>query len=120
MNEEQNLDPCPRCESQNPIQHNFCWLCGLDLNQLQPFHEHPTQAPPRSNKAAIAASVGTGIFGALAGVMGGIAIGALIVISVVVSILNSIGEILDGCAGMLVFMLLAASATFYSILSWFF
>ena len=120
MSEEQNLRRCPRCESQNPIQHNFCWLCGLALNQQQSIHEHPIQDPPRSNKTAIAAPVGTGIFGALAGVMGGIAIGALIVISVVVSILNSIGEIFDSCGAMLVFMTLAASAMFYSILNWFF
>ena len=120
MSEEQNLRPCPRCESQNPIQHNFCWLCGLALNQQQPLHEHPAQAPPRSNKTAIAASVGTGIFGALAGVMGGIAIGAMIVLAVVSALINSFFEALDGCGAMLVFMSLAASATFYSILSWFF
>ena len=120
MSEEQILRPCPRCESENPIQHNFCWLCGLALNQQQPFHEHPPQAPPRNNKTTIVASVGTGIFGAFAGVMGGIAIGAMIVLAVVTAILNSFFEMLDGCAGMLVFMSLAASATFYSILSWFF
>ena len=116
MSEEQILRPCPRCESENPIQHNFCWLCGLALNQQQPFHKHP----PQDNQTTIVASVGTGIFGAFAGVMGGIAIGAMIVLAVVTAILNSFFEMLDGCAAMLVFMLLAASATFYSILSWFF
>ena len=63
---------------------------------------------------------GSGIFGALAGVMGGIAIGAMIVLAVVAAIINSFFEALDGCGAMLVFMSLAASATFYSILSWFF
>ena len=120
MSEEQNLRPCPRCESQNPIQHNFCWLCGLALNQQQSIHEHPIQDPSRSNKATIVASVGTGIFGALAGVMGGIAIGAMIVLAVISAIINSFLETLDSCGGMLVFMSLAASATFYSILSWVF
>ena len=52
--------------------------------------------------------------------MGGIAIGAMIVLAVVTAILNSFFEMLDGCGAMLVFMSLAASATFYSILSWFF
>ncbi len=117
MNEEQTLKPCPRCESQNPLQHNFCWLCGLALVQLTP--SHPIQAPARNNKGTIIASAGTGIFGVLVGALGGIAIGAMIVFALVMSVLNSIAESFN-CAGMLLFMALAVSTAFYSILCWFF
>ena len=120
MNEEQTLlKPCPRCASENPLQHNFCWLCGLDLVQLNPPHNHPDQAPVGSNKGTLIASAGTGIFGVLVGALGGIAIGAMIVFALIMSVLNSIAESLR-CGGMLLFMALAVSTAFYSILSWFF
>ena len=118
MNKDQNLRICPRCQSENAINHNFCWLCGIGLNEHQHQYDHP--APAQKRPQSVATSVGSGIAGVLAGALGGIMIGLLIVVAFVMTVLNAIGEFFESCAGMLIFMLLAFSTAIYSIVSWLF
>ena len=117
MNEEQNLVVCPRCQSENEIHHNFCWLCGIGLNQQRPGSEL-SHSTTRRRGPSVAASVGTGLAGVLAGALGGIIVGLLIVVAFVLTVLNAISEFFESCAGMLIFMSLTFSAAAYSVISW--
>lgn len=121
MSEQPSLKFCPRCNAENHVAFNFCWLCGLDLNDPQKSTEQATQVQQHVPAGVTTAtSVGTGIAGVFAGVAGGIVIGVLMVIAFIVAILNAIQEMFEGCASLLIFATMAISATIYSIISWFF
>ena len=120
MSEEQTLKTCRRCNTENRMEHNFCWLCGIGMNEQLPSREPGVQYPVQRNRSSVGASVGAGIFGVLAGAMGGIAIGILIVVAFILAILNAIGEMFDGCAAMLLLLSMTASAALYTMISWLF
>lgn len=123
MNEEITYEECPRCESKNHPAHNFCWLCGLQLVELEDGHialEAKQQRNRNEAAAVVTASVGSGIAGILAGAAGGIAIGIAIVIALIVAVLNAIGEFLESCSGALIFMVLTFYGVCHAVVSWFF
>lgn len=122
MNEKQDSAICPRCQTENRIEHNFCWLCGIGLRE--PVYEQQVQNQTQNGGVpvgvSVGSSVGAGIGGVLVGAMGGIVVGVMIVIAFILAIFNAIAEIFEGCAAMLAFMGLTFFAAIYSIVSWLF
>jgi len=113
--QEQELKTCPRCQTGNRPEHNFCWLCGLEFNRppiAQENHQSLAASPP--------SNAGSVIGGLLAGAFGGVAIGLGMIAIFIFSVLNAIGELFDSCAGTAIILSMAVLTTIYSIVSWMF
>lgn len=117
--QEQELKACPRCKTAIQPEHNFCWLCGLELHGTSVI---AAQQNHQNVAAGTSASSGAGsvIGGLLVGVFGGVTIGLAMIAIFIFAVLNAISEFFDSCAGTATLLLTAVGTTIYSVVSWLF